>query len=625
LRTLLLSLFAGCLVDEDTWLARRAALGDEDGDGVRPLDGDCDDADPLIHPGQSDGCDGVDNDCDGAVDEEPDALWYPDLDGDGAGALGAQVPACDAPPGWVAVGDDCDDADPDRHPARTERCDGRDDDCDGEVDDGLPLSSWYPDADGDGYGGVGPALTACAAPAGHVSGHADCDDDAADVNPAAPELCSDGVDNNCDGRATGCEWSSLLASTRVAGVEDGAAGSALAAGDLDGDGADEWIVGGRGAAWVMGGSGVRPVGAAITGGHSRATLALDDDAILRAATLCDLDSLPGDEIVLGVVLPDEEGAAYIVPGSSAGRRSEADASWTRRGTGDRLGAALACGDLDGDGHPDLLVGAPLSAGEVVDGGAIEVLRGPLVGEAAWAGGGTIRLTSTGPARVGSALALGDIDGDGLDDVVAGAPGPGTDATWAGAAWILYGPVLEDALLSELGTQLHADRAGGCAGTVAVGHVDADGYADVLVGAPGSDTPGAVYIVDGAELGPSTIRWALAAGGRIEGEGVGSALGTQVRVGPGRSGEGATVVATAPGEGAGAVYLWDADGLLSTTRTPSDADAWLHGHTDAEAVGSALAVGDVDGDAWLDLAVGAPGATDGGLASGAVLLVWGAGL
>lgn len=84
-------------------------------------------------------CDGIDNDCDGVIDEEAaDAsTWHADADGDGHGAPGSTVTACEAPEGTVADATDCDDADADVHPDAAEACDGVDDDCDGVVDDGA--------------------------------------------------------------------------------------------------------------------------------------------------------------------------------------------------------------------------------------------------------------------------------------------------------------------------------------------------------------------------------------------------------------------------------------------------------------------------------------------------------
>jgi PKD repeat protein len=110
---------------------------------------DCDD-DPAAcgagcHPGPvTDGCDAFDNDCDGAIDEEPDRTWFADADGDGAGDPRVVRASCAALDGWVAYGDDCDDA-IDRcgaacapgaiEGASAGNCaDGFDNDCDGAFD-----------------------------------------------------------------------------------------------------------------------------------------------------------------------------------------------------------------------------------------------------------------------------------------------------------------------------------------------------------------------------------------------------------------------------------------------------------------------------------------------------------
>ncbi len=85
---------------------------DADGDSYAEGD-DCDDQDPAVFPGAEERCDGVDNDCDGEVDEDASdaASWYADADGDGYGDAEVSTRACQAPSGYAADATDCDDGD----------------------------------------------------------------------------------------------------------------------------------------------------------------------------------------------------------------------------------------------------------------------------------------------------------------------------------------------------------------------------------------------------------------------------------------------------------------------------------------------------------------------------------
>ncbi|MBX2798147.1 MAG: putative metal-binding motif-containing protein [Myxococcales bacterium] len=114
---------------------------DADKDGYL-VEEDCDDTNPLVNPGAAEVCDGIDNDCDDAVDDDDDDVvretksrWYQDLDGDYYGAPDVFVDACAPPAGYRPSGDDCDDSDADVNPNAVEYCDGRDNDCDGSTAD----------------------------------------------------------------------------------------------------------------------------------------------------------------------------------------------------------------------------------------------------------------------------------------------------------------------------------------------------------------------------------------------------------------------------------------------------------------------------------------------------------
>ena len=143
---------------------------------------DCDDADDAVHPEADEQCDGIDNDCDGAIDES-DAVdtssWYADSDEDGYGDPGSSLQACSSPSGYLADDQDCNDTDALTHPGGTETCDGTDEDCDGEVDnDGVDAPTWTVDDDGDGFAAIGGAtITSCDEPgSGWAIPAADSDD-----------------------------------------------------------------------------------------------------------------------------------------------------------------------------------------------------------------------------------------------------------------------------------------------------------------------------------------------------------------------------------------------------------------------------------------------------------------
>ena len=161
---------------------------------------DCNDALAAVNPGAAEICNGTDDNCSGAAEEGLTfSNYYADADGDGYG-VGTATNACASPGvGYATANGDCNDAVASVNPGATEICNSIDDDCDTSIDEGIAINTYYNDADGDGFG-AGLATTTCsvlAAP--YVTNNTDCNDANVAVNTAATELCSNAIDDNCNG------------------------------------------------------------------------------------------------------------------------------------------------------------------------------------------------------------------------------------------------------------------------------------------------------------------------------------------------------------------------------------------------------------------------------------------
>lgn len=165
--------------------------------------GDCDDTSATAYPFATELCNAADDDCDGAIDEALLAIWWYDGDNDGFGDPASAVETCAPGKEYIARGEDCDDTNQDTWPYAPEDCeDGQDNDCNGVIDD--EFERWT-DADGDGFGGATTARIACEPNENEVDNSVDCDDADPYVNPAVPEVCTDGIDNDCDASVDVCE------------------------------------------------------------------------------------------------------------------------------------------------------------------------------------------------------------------------------------------------------------------------------------------------------------------------------------------------------------------------------------------------------------------------------------
>jgi hypothetical protein len=445
------------------------------------------------------------------------------LDGDGDGINTGEL-----------GGEDCDDENPEIGPGAIEICDGIDNDCDGRVDadddDIIDAIEGYPDLDGDGFGDDSDSILTCdLTELSDVGG--DCNDFDALVHPGAMEVCGDGLDNDCDGSSGACKWtgdSPVTAANHLSlgsGAGNGIAQS-LAGGDLNGDGQDDLIIGAAGfdasememgAVYIIQG----PLEESVGDVETQATFVIDgmsaNAQLGSALSVGDFNTDGSQDLIIGAPgthipgLGMAAGEAYIFFDGVASDCSsdDADVTISASATGQRFGARIATqGDLDGDGLNDVLISSPEDSTYDTDAGAVAVFLGdtPLSGNLSVDDRDTQLAANDNNMMFGYALEyVGDVNGDGRDDVLIGSPGARANGINTGAAYLFLGHATN---FSTGASRFHSaanatydgvamrDEAG--TAVTGLGDIDADGYDEFAISAPLNDdnatNSGAVYLM-----------------------------------------------------------------------------------------------------------------------------------
>ncbi|HHN93327.1 MAG TPA: hypothetical protein ENK17_01030, partial [Anaerolineae bacterium] len=469
-----------------------------------------------------------------------------------------------------------------------------------------------------------------------------------------PEICGDNLDNNCDDDTDPCEEDAVLYGAAESDIMGTAVGFA---GDWDGDGEEDLIIGAPkndGTGNAMGA--VYVVAGPVTGSSDVSTVATvtftgenDQDYVgIAVAGIGDVNDDDYSDIVMGAYGYDgagggsyESGAFYLHWGpayGSADLTTSYDVKWWGEGSYDWAGFSVSeAGDFNNDGYLDFMVGAyKHDPSTFTDAGAAYILLGPVTTTDVNLSYANVKLSGSASSEwAGYSLdGGGDLNNDGFDDVIVGAPQLYSGGDYVGGAYVVYGeeePSSSTSLSYADGLMTGLSAASLTGYSVAIaGDVNGDGYDDVLVGAPeeasNGNLSGSAYLVHGPASGTLSLTNADAT---FIAENNDDYLGSAVS-GAGdvdNNGQDDVLIGASQDDfsasDSGAAYVMLAPLLGSVSVT--EAGGKLVGPNYDDRAGSSVIGGvDMNDDGYDDVFVGAPRNDDNATDGGAAFLVFGGG-
>ncbi|WP_353718277.1 FG-GAP-like repeat-containing protein [Dyadobacter sp. 676] len=410
--------------------------------------------------------------------------------------------------------------------------------------------------------------------------------------------------------------------------------SVASAGDVNGDGYSDVIVGApgydngepsEGAAFVYHGS---------SGGINTTATSMVESNQANASmgySVASAGDVNGDgysDVIVGALYysngQEEEGIAFIYQGSTSGISTTAAATLESNQAGAQMGISVAsAGDVNGDGYSDVIVGAiDYSNGQNEEGAAF-IYHGSASGINATAAA-VVESNQAGAIMGCSVSSAGDVNGDGYSDVIVGAQNYDNGDNNEGAAFIYHGSATGISTTFAAMVEGNQGGAGMGSSVAGTGDVNGDGYSDVIVGAyfydNGESNEGAAFIYHGSPAGINTT-----AAGMIESNTAGASMGVSVASAGDVNGDGYSDVIVGAyrysngqsAEGAAFIYLGSVTGIntAATTMLESNQSGALMGI-------SVSGAGDVNGDGYSDVIVGANQYDNGQTDEGAAFVYYG---